>query len=193
MIRRWSASGDAALAQALRAPTNGRLTLTVGLVAEDGHMLAESVRLDLTQAWASGLLPLKIDSVECSTPCRLGGALKLNVPGFTAWKSSTQTSLDKVALVIDQARLPGLVPRVAPAGDRLEFSLQRLDGNADSGEAWEQLLPTLIAGDGKFSAGLSDDKALNLGAGDRYAYFVATSARALCMVLGLVALIRAPA
>lgn len=160
LIERWiSGRENPEIGRVLRSAVRGRQPVDVILVDAEGKRYEAELVFDLLAVWSNGMVPLEITGVECS-PCRFDGVIKLLLPQLGTWKIATKGDPSKLALVIGDTKLPGIVPLVSTidGGGSLSFQLQRLTDKPDNVAAWEAILTRTLSGTPQFTAGLADEK-----------------------------------
>lgn len=152
-----------------RAAERAKLPVDVVLVDSAGQQSMVALTLDLSSLWSSGVLPLQVRGVECTT-CRIGGQITVTTDGLANWSAATKTDPAKLSLVLAGHRLTGITPTVSTSDGSLTFGLHRLPDKPDNLSAWSSVLPGVLGKTSDFKVGLADDKGV-LANGDRPATF----------------------
>lgn len=128
------------LFQALRESLTGKLRFAVPLQDKQDRRQVIPVEIDGGEFWRTRRLKLAIDSVNCGKPCALGSHLRVSAKGLEAWRAATKKDLSKLSVLIDDVRIPGIVPVLGSTDHELDFLLSRDLSKPESAKAWEALL-----------------------------------------------------
>lgn len=152
---------------ALRGAVGAKLAADVLIVDNTKQTFRQPLVFDVAPLWSARQLPLGPIKATCQ-PCDFNGTVTLEVPALAAWKQSTGADLSKLQLVMNGARMPGLVPRPIEGAGTIAFGLQRFRDKPDSAAAWDGLLKTALASTpGEISVALADDKSELASAPDK--------------------------